>query len=374
MSRILLDKANKVYSNDGGKIVHAIDNLTLSVAAGEYLVVAGPSGCGKSTLLRLIAGLESLTGGEIYFDERPMKGIPPKDRDLAMVFQQDALFPHLTVRQNIGFGLRLRHEPHEEVEKQVNNAARLLGLEDCLERLPEKLSGGQRQRAALGRAMVRRPKAILLDEPLSSLDAPLRVQLRTELRRIHRELGCSIIHVTHDQSEAMALGGRIAIMNQGKLSQAANPQTVYEKPTNTFVARFIGSPPMNLFEATLAFNSNSGVFPMGNSDGPPFRHAITERENDHSKSSASPATIIGIRCEHVRFRSFGAAQDAPAGLGTIERVETMGALRIAYGTISGCEFTAQVEPGEAVSPGMTLPVFFDMAKACRFDATTGLAL
>lgn len=370
MNRILLDNLEKTYCGDAGETVHAVKQLTLETGSCEYLVVTGPSASGKSTLLRLIAGLESPSGGEVYFDECPMSRVSPRDRDLAMVFQQDALFPHMTVRENIGFGLQLRRIPREETQKRVADTARMLGLEDCLNRLPEQISGGQRQRAALGRAVVRRPKLILLDEPLSSLDAPLRVQLRSELRRIHRELGCAVIHVTHDQSEAMALGDRIAVLNEGSLAQVAIPQTIYSSPANAFVAGFIGSPPMNLFEMAPVGIAKTLKKPYED----PAQYAIADKQTSGRESRKSPAILLGIRCEDVRFQPFGGAQEFSAGLGTVHRVESQGAWLIAYGTLSGHEFTARIEPGEPVAPNRTLPVYFNVTKACWFDARTGKAV
>src|ERR1700733_10761379 len=247
MARIALDHVEKVYS--GG--VKALDDLNLEVREGEFMVLVGPSGCGKSTALRSIAGLEEITGGTISIGERVVNDLPPKDRDIAMVFQNYALYPHMTVADNLAFGLKLRHTPKAEIKRRVGEAAELLGLEPYLGRKPAALSGGQRQRVAMGRAIVREPAAFLMDEPLSNLDAKLRVQMRAEIAALQRELGVTTIYVTHDQVEAMTMGDRVAVMRKGELQQVAEPQTLYDHPVNLFVAGFIGSPSMNMAEATV---------------------------------------------------------------------------------------------------------------------------
>jgi multiple sugar transport system ATP-binding protein len=247
MASIRLENIRKVYPN-GHVAVRGID---LEIADGEFVVLVGPSGCGKSTTLRMVAGLETPTGGRLYIGDRDVTEAAPQDRDIAMVFQTYALYPHKTVRDNLAFGLKVRGAAKETISEEVGRAARILGLEEFLDRKPAQLSGGQRQRVALGRAIVRDPKAFLLDEPLSNLDAKLRVQTRAELARMHRDLGATILYVTHDQEEAMTLGDRIAVMNDGRLQQVAPPMDVYRRPTNTFVAGFIGSPPMNFFDCAL---------------------------------------------------------------------------------------------------------------------------
>ena len=253
MARIVLDHVTKLFGSD----VVAVDDVSLEIGDGEFMVLVGPSGCGKSTILRLLAGLEDVTAGEIYIEERAVTDLPPKDRDVAMVFQNYALYPHMTVEQNIGFGLRLRRTPRDSMRSKVREAAKILGLEPYLARKPAELSGGQRQRVAMGRAMVREPKAFLMDEPLSNLDAKLRVQMRAELARLHERLGTTTVYVTHDQVEAMTLGQRVAVLKDGLLQQVATPQALYNAPANLFVAAFIGSPPMNLAEATVEGHSVS---------------------------------------------------------------------------------------------------------------------
>jgi multiple sugar transport system ATP-binding protein len=247
MAGIVLDSVSKVFGDD----VIAVNDVSLEIGEGEFMVLVGPSGCGKSTILRIIAGLEDVTAGEVYIDGLQVTDFAPKERDIAMVFQNYALYPHMSVRQNLGFGLRLRHERKEEVARRVGEAAAILGLEPLLERKPAELSGGQRQRVAMGRAMVREPRAFLMDEPLSNLDAKLRVQMRASLAALHDRLKTTTVYVTHDQVEAMTLGERVAVLRDGVLQQVDTPQHLYNRPANLFVAAFIGSPPMNLVEARV---------------------------------------------------------------------------------------------------------------------------
>ena len=255
MAHIVMDGVTKVY---GGN-VRAVDTLSLDVPDGEFMVFVGPSGCGKSTALRMIAGLEDITEGTISIGERVVNDLPPKDRDIAMVFQNYALYPHMTVEENLAFGLQLRKMPKDEQNKRVGDAARILGLEPYLKRKPAALSGGQRQRVAMGRAIVRHPQAYLMDEPLSNLDAKLRVGMRGELARLHDRLGVTTIYVTHDQVEAMTLGSRVAVLKDGELQQVDTPQRLFEFPQNLFVAGFIGSPAMNLVEAKLVRDGGPAV-------------------------------------------------------------------------------------------------------------------
>ncbi len=247
MARIVLDGVTKVFGND----VVAVDDVSLEIGDGEFMVLVGPSGCGKSTILRILAGLEEVTAGEVFIDERQVTDLPPKARDIAMVFQNYALYPHMTVEQNIGFGLKLRKTPADERNRRVHDVAHILGLDGLLERKPAELSGGQRQRVAMGRAMVREPVAFLMDEPLSNLDAKLRVQMRGQFAKLHERLRTTTVYVTHDQVEAMTLGERVAVLRDGVLQQVDTPQRLYQRPANLFVAAFIGSPPMNLVGATV---------------------------------------------------------------------------------------------------------------------------
>src|SRR6476619_6800642 len=247
MADVIFDKVEKVYDND----VLAVHDLSLEIRDGEFVVLVGPSGCGKTTALRMVAGLEEITDGKVSIGERVVNDLTPKERDIAMVFQNYALYPHLSVADNIGFGLRLRHTPKDVVEERVAWAANFLGLTPYLHRRPKELSGGQRQRVAMGRAIVRKPQVFLMDEPLSNLDAKLRVQMRAEIARIQQELAVTTIYVTHDQVEAMTMGDRVAVMRKGELQQMAEPQKLYDSPKNLFVASFIGSPAMNIFEGTI---------------------------------------------------------------------------------------------------------------------------
>jgi multiple sugar transport system ATP-binding protein len=253
MAKIVLDTVSKVFGSD----VIAVNNVSLEILDGEFMVLVGPSGCGKSTILRILAGLEEVTAGEVIIGDTQVTDLPPKERDVAMVFQNYALYPHMTVEQNLGFGLRLRKTPKDDLRRRVADVAKILGLDPLMERKPAALSGGQRQRVAMGRAMVREPRAFLMDEPLSNLDAKLRVQMRAQLSLLHERLGTTTVYVTHDQVEAMTLGQRVAVLKDGILQQVDTPQTLYTHPTNLFVAAFIGSPPMNLVEARVREGSVS---------------------------------------------------------------------------------------------------------------------
>jgi len=259
MATVVLENVNKVYDNG----FHAIHDLSLDISDGEFLVLVGPSGCGKSTALRMIAGLETITNGDLRIGDKIVNDVEPKDRDIAMVFQNYALYPHMTVYDNIGFALKLAKVPKEEIDKRVREAADTLELTTYLERKPGQLSGGQRQRVAMGRAIVRQPAAFLMDEPLSNLDAKLRVQMRAEIAALQRDLGVTTCYVTHDQVEAMTMGHRVAVLKDGYLQQVDSPQNLYDRPGNVFVAAFIGSPSMNLFEANLALNGDGGSVKLG---------------------------------------------------------------------------------------------------------------
>src|SRR5581483_8872703 len=250
MAQVTIEKLTKVFKQPGGKTICAVNQASLEIMDGEFLVLVGPSGCGKTTLLRLVAGLEEINEGTISFDGAGINHLAPKDRDLAMVFQTYALYPHMTAYENMAFGLTLRKVAGAEINQRVRETAGLLGLADCLDRKPKELSGGQRQRVALGRAIVRNPKVFLFDEPLSNLDAPLRAQMRLELSKLHKRLAATMLYVTHDQTEAMAMGDRIAVMKEGVIQQVAEPMVIYHQPANLFVAGFMGTPPMNFFRGT----------------------------------------------------------------------------------------------------------------------------
>jgi multiple sugar transport system ATP-binding protein len=293
VAEIVLEDVWKVYE-DG---TEAIRSLDLSINDGEFVVLVGPSGCGKTTALRMVAGLETISKGSVRIGERVVNNVPPKERDIAMVFQNYALYPHMSVYDNMGFGLKLQKIPKEEIKKRVLDAARILGLEEFLQRKPKALSGGQRQRVAMGRAIVRHPQAFLMDEPLSNLDAKLRVQMRSEIARIQSDLGVTTIYVTHDQIEAMTMGDRVAVMRKGILQQVDTPQTLYEHPRNLFVAGFIGSPAMNLVEATFSSSNGSSTVDFGGFTLPVPSEVTSARPE--LLSYAGKKVVLGIRPEDM---------------------------------------------------------------------------
>jgi multiple sugar transport system ATP-binding protein len=377
MAEIVLDRVSKVFA--GG--VTAVDEVSLTIASGEFLVLVGPSGCGKSTLLRMIAGLEETTGGTVTIGGVDITDLPPRDRDVAMVFQSYALYPHMSVRANLGYGLKVRKTPKAEIAERVKTVAELLGLERLLDRRPAALSGGQRQRVAMGRAIVRHPKAFLMDEPLSNLDAKLRVSMRAQLGALHARLATTTIYVTHDQIEAMTLGQRVAVMRDGQIQQVDTPQALYARPTNLFVAAFIGSPAMNLVEAEVrdgALQFGGHTIPLPADAVPPEGRIIAgmRPEAFEDAAFADPSlpqldVVVEVVEElgadtHVIF-----AVDAPA-------VE-VGELRDAPGddeitTVLGTLFTARVDPGTAAKPRSPLKLAVDPSRFHYFDPETGLRL
>ena len=318
MARVSLDGINKVYENG----FHAIHDLSLDIADNEFLVLVGPSGCGKSTALRMVAGLESITSGELMIDDRVVNDVEPKDRDIAMVFQNYALYPHMSVFDNIGFALKLARVPKPEIDSRVRKAASILELEPYLSRKPGQLSGGQRQRVAMGRAIVRQPKAFLMDEPLSNLDAKLRVQMRAEIARLQRDLGVTTIYVTHDQVEAMTMGHRVAVLKDGYLQQVDTPQKLYDSPVNVFVAAFIGSPSMNLYEGVLTLNGESSIV-IG--DQRLSLPADLKARRPALQPYNGQKVVVGIRPED--FEDAAVTKDAPADRrmkATVRLVEALG--------------------------------------------------
>jgi len=362
MARVLFDHVTKRFAD-----VVAVRDFNLEVVDGEFLVLVGPSGCGKSTTLRMLAGLDDVTEGRIYIGDRRVDQIAAKDRDIAMVFQTYALYPHMTVRDNMAFGLKLQKRKREEIDRRVEDAARILGIDPLLDRKPGQLSGGQRQRVALGRAIVREPAVFLLDEPLSNLDAKLRVQTRTELSRLHLRLGTTFVYVTHDQVEAMTMATRIAVMNAGSLQQVGTPQELYERPVNRFVAGFIGSPEMNFLEATVRREGESLQldFGQGTRITPSSEQAAALAPYEGKRVS------IGIRPEHIHDRDHVPRTVDPAPVETqVDVLERMGNeifLHLKHGDTS---LLARVDPHTTASPDETVQVIFDASQLYAFDLET----
>jgi len=344
--------------------VHVVRDLSLEVDDGEFLVLVGPSGCGKTTTLRMLAGLEEVTSGEISIDGRVVNEVSPKDRDIAMVFQNYALYPHMNIYENMAFGLRLRKYPPSEIDKLVKDAAELLEIQNLLMRKPKELSGGQRQRVAMGRAIVRKPKVFLMDEPLSNLDAKLRVQMRAELQKLHRRLGVTTIYVTHDQTEAMTLGNRIAILNGGIIQQLDTPLNLYERPANKFVAGFIGSPSMNFVDGRIVREGNHVYFQASG-----FKMRIP----DGLPSSLDGSEVtFGIRPENIYDREFTRKEsfDWNTFEAQVDVLEPMGAEVILYLTIGNDSLVARVDSHTKAKVGEKLKVVFDFDRIHLFNKTS----
>lgn len=366
MTKILLDNVSKRYGKFGDL---AVSDFNLEIEDQEFLVFLGPSGCGKSTTLRMIAGLEDISGGDIYIGDTLVNEIPPKDRDISMVFQNYALYPNLSVFENIAFGLRIRKLPKYEIEETVRRTARVLEINTFLDRKPRELSGGQRQRVALGRAIVRQPQAFLMDEPLSNLDAKLRVQMRAEIIRLHKEIGVTSIYVTHDQIEAMTMGDRIVVMNRGLIQQVDSPEEVYNKPKNLFVAKFIGNQPMNLFDGTiesikgeLRFFSKSFNIRLSDEQAHMFRNKRMERSS----------VIMGIRPEHISLEKEAIEQYPGSTIkGNLEFNEFIGSDNYYHLSTYGKEsFTVRANPRYKYNEGDNITTAVDMEKALFFDNNT----
>jgi len=364
MAELKLNNIYKVYD----KNVTAVSDFNLHIQDKEFIVFVGPSGCGKSTTLRMIAGLEEISKGDFYIDDKRVNDVAPKDRDIAMVFQNYALYPHMNVYDNMAFGLKLRKFPKAEIEQRVKEAARILGLEEYLDRKPKALSGGQRQRVALGRAIVRDAKVFLMDEPLSNLDAKLRVAMRAEISKLHQRLQTTTIYVTHDQTEAMTMATRLVVMKDGIIQQVGAPKEVYDNPENVFVAGFIGSPAMNFFKGNL----KDGNFVTGDVKvSIPEGKMKTLREKGYNNKEI----ILGIRPEDIHDEpvfiesSPGTTISAP-----IEVAELMGAETMLYSQVSNQEFVARVDSRTDIKPGQVLKLAFDMNKAHFFDAESELRI
>ncbi len=361
MAAVTFDHVSKRFGT-----VEAVRDLSLAVQDREFLVLVGPSGCGKSTALRMVAGLEEVSEGKIFIGDRLVNDVPPKDRDIAMVFQSYALYPHMTVFDNMAFSLKLRHVARAEIQRRVKEAAQILGIETLLARKPKQLSGGQRQRVALGRAIVRQPKAFLMDEPLSNLDAKLRVQTRVELLKLHAGLQTTFIYVTHDQVEAMTMGDRIVVLRDGVVQQVDTPQNLYDRPTNVFVAGFIGSPGMNFATAELTHENGVSVL-AGDGFRTPFEGEAAEK----ARHLPAGPVIFGIRPEHIHGTTPPNGRPVPA---KVEVVEEMGSERYAYLAIGEKTFTARFPPDLRVRPGESIKVTFDLRSAHLFDPKTEQAL
>ncbi len=369
MAEVMLEKVSKKF----GSVV-AVDNVNLNIKDGEFLVLLGPSGCGKTTTLRLIAGLEELTSGNIYIGNKIVNNVPPKDRNIAMVFQNYALYPHMNVYQNISFGLTMRKVPKDVIDKKVKEVSGMLGLESLLYRKPKELSGGQKQRTALARAIVRDPKVFLMDEPLSNLDAKLRVQTRGELIRLHERLGVTTIYVTHDQTEAMTLGDRVVVMNKGLIQQIGTPKGVYNKPVNKFVAGFIGTPPMNFIDAEIS--EKNGDLYLSNKD---IGIKLTKEQSIkvHKVKLSNNNVIFGVRAKDFYLEKEISTDEKAAMqeiIVTIDFVELMGSETFIHFRINDALCVARMSANEDYAMGAKLDIFVDISKINVFGKETENAI
>ena len=365
MAGVKLEGVRKIYTEGAQQV--AVDRVDLDVKDGEFVVLVGPSGCGKSTTLRMIAGLESISAGTVKIGDRVVNDVPPKARDIAMVFQNYALYPHMSVRENLGFALKLKNMPAAEIEKRVQAAAATLGLDEYLDRKPRQLSGGQRQRVALGRAIVRQPQAFLFDEPLSNLDAQMRVSMRREIARLHQELKVTMIYVTHDQIEAMTLGDRIVVMSKGHVMQIDTPINLYEKPKNKFVAGFIGNPAMNFVNGTVEGGGPSRFV----AEGGQWEINLPSRVATPLTSARGKAVTLGIRPEDVSV--VAGARIAPATVtARLDLVESLGNETFIYARAGRHDITARISPSQTLPPlGGTIILAFHLERAHFFDAVSG---
>ena len=363
MASLSLKNVCKVYPNG----FEAVKDFNLEIADQEFIIFVGPSGCGKSTTLRMIAGLEDISSGELKIGDRVVNDVEPKDRDIAMVFQNYALYPHMSVYDNMAFGLKLRKVPKDQIDKAVREAARILDLEKLLDRKPKALSGGQRQRVAMGRAIVRNPKVFLMDEPLSNLDAKLRVQMRIEIAKLHQRLGTTIIYVTHDQTEAMTLGTRIVVMKDGVIQQVDTPQNLYEKPQNLFVAGFMGSPQMNFLDAVVRINGTAVTLEVAG-QSIPLPPAKAKKLIDGGYNGKT--VVMGIRPEDVYDSEMFIETAKCVFSSTIKVYELLGAEVFLYFDLGEFPMTARVDPRSNARPGDTVRFAFDVEKIHVFDKET----
>jgi len=374
MARLTIQNLVKSYPEKSGSGIRVVHGINLEVRNGEFMVLVGPSGCGKSTTLRMIAGLEEITEGKISIDDRVVNDVAPKDRDIAMVFQNYALYPHMTVYENLAFGLKLRKLPKTEIDARVREASTMLGLDPYLERKPKALSGGQRQRVAVGRAIVRKPKVFLFDEPLSNLDAKMRVSTRTEISKLHARLGVTMIYVTHDQVEAMTMGDRICVMKDGHIQQVAEPLTLYNHPDNLFVAGFIGSPPMNFFKGTVA-RSNGSVWFTEENANQPLRLELDPDLAKRAEKHLGQPIILGIRPEDIEdAHALGAPAPGRTAEVKVDISEPMGAETYLYLNTGATSFIARVRPTDRFQTNDKVKVAFNLAQAHLFDPATERAV
>ena len=364
MAGLKLKNIQKIYPNG----VEAVKDFNLEIEDKEFIIFVGPSGCGKSTTLRMIAGLEEISGGELWIDDKMVNDMEPKDRDIAMVFQNYALYPHMTVRENMAFGLKLRKVPKDEINKKVNEVAKILDLEPLLDRKPKALSGGQRQRVAMGRAIVRHPKVFLMDEPLSNLDAKLRGQMRIEISKLHQKLGTTIIYVTHDQTEAMTLGTRIIVMNDGVVQQCDTPQALYDTPCNLFVAGFIGSPQMNFLDAECKVKDNKVSLTI---DGTEILLPDAKAKKLIDGGYDGKTVVLGIRPEDIHDEAEFIAKSPDTVIeSTIRVYEMLGAEVFLYFDYAGTGMTARVHPTTTARTGDNVKFALDPNKIHVFDKET----
>ncbi len=366
-----------IYKRYAGGVT-AVSDFNLEIKDKEFIIMVGPSGCGKSTTLRMIAGLEEISDGELYIGDRLVNNVAPKDRDIAMVFQNYALYPHMTVFENMAFGLKLRKTPKDEIKRRVEEAARILDISHLLDRKPKALSGGQRQRVALGRAIVREPKVFLLDEPLSNLDAKLRAQMRTELSKLHKRLGTTFIYVTHDQTEAMTMGDRIVVMKDGLIQQVDTPQHLYDLPCNMFVAGFIGSPQMNFIDSVLLKEGDTFYVEFGSEDtkdtrGTKYRIPLPASKNKDNvlEQYVGKEIVMGIRPEDVHDEPRYMEEFADCKFSAnVDVAELMGAETYLYLSTEGYNITARVEPTSTARPGDQIEAVIENTKIHLFDKDT----
>lgn len=366
MSKVILEKVEKVYPN-GFKAVHGID---LEIHDGEFMVFVGPSGCAKSTTLRMVAGLEEISGGKIYIGDKLVNDIPPKDRGIAMVFQNYALYPHMTVYDNMAFSLKIKKTPKDVIREKVEEAAKILDLEEVLKRKPKELSGGQRQRVAVGRAIVRDPDVFLFDEPLSNLDAKLRVHMRVQLSKLHKKLKTTMIYVTHDQVEAMTMGDRICVMNSGRVMQVDTPLNLYKHPANKFVAGFIGSPAMNIVEGELINKNGSIAVKIGG-----VELQLPQSKVDKVKNHVGKKVYFGIRPEHINLEE---GETAVKVKGTVDVIENMGNEAFIYFDFLGTQFIGKVDSSKTNSINIgkeeTFMLHMDNCHIFDFDSEENISI